>query len=227
MARIDTTNYYNPDVGKDTVDFPTVMNRYLWNSDTQPDPSVLESRNWDVSEWKDGPRDTVVLDTSAHMATGPGRFVSAVDFPFFQKFFDGGHNLSPGVYTFHGNNGSTELPTSVKDELIKYDYTAGGAPKLLNQLSIPISQYPLSLGPDFITRAFVFGSEQYEVPATVIEKQLVLVVNADGTKEVRGLQIVPAMDNFDFESSSTVAKLANAILEPELDPMNQGKTVYM
>ncbi|WP_107688597.1 calcium-binding protein [Neisseria wadsworthii] len=102
-----------------------------------------------------------------------------------------------------------------------------GTPAPINHLSIPLSQYNLPLGPDFITRAFVFGSEGYEVPVETIQKELVLVVNADGTKEVRGLKIIPVSDNFDFESSSTVAKLANAILEPELDPMNQGKTVYM
>ncbi|WP_159068646.1 hypothetical protein [Neisseria wadsworthii] len=119
MARIDLTNYYNPDVGKDTVDFQTVMNRYLWNSDTQPDPSVLEAKHWDISEWKNAPRTPIVLDTSTHMTTGPGRFISAADFDFFQKFFDGQYSLAEGVYTFYGNNGSTELPDSVKKELLE------------------------------------------------------------------------------------------------------------
>lgn len=227
MARIDLTNYYNPDVGKVTILPSTIMNYYLWNSPNEPSWSDVAA-NRDGEKWRTGDnlfRKPVTLDTSEHMTTGPGRFVSVADFQFFKDFFDSKHGLPAGTYTINGKNGSEKLPTSIIEQLVGQENNPLGIPTTTSILSTAISQYKLPGGSDFFSRMFVFGSEAYEVPIENIQKDLVLVVNEDGTEEIRGLKIIPKEDNFDFESSSGIAQLVNPSLEAELDPMDTGRKV--
>ncbi|QMT36108.1 hypothetical protein [Neisseria wadsworthii] len=225
--RIDLTNYYNPLVGKITLHPKTALNHYLWNSPTEPNWDDIRN-NLDGNKWRTGEnasRKVIQLDASEHMTVGPGRFVSAVDFQYFRDFFNH-KDLAPGTYTVNGRNGSNNL-----DNILGGENAADG-------LSVNFYQYTHPLGTDFVERAFVFGSETYEVTADNANKDLLFIVHDDGSKEIRGLKITPIErpdvdengniqgdDNFDFESSTLGIQQVNNGLKVELDPLKTGITV--
>ena len=212
---------YEYDSGYDLVSIDEILSRYLWNQKSRPKSSELDTDKW--IRYAGAKGDPLVLDVNEYMKHGPGRFVSAYNFLFFQNFFskhfDEGHydfismwNLIKGTKV-DGKKGDLYINRGDQEKLkeIKKEY-----------LIKSIYQYTNGIGSDdFITRAFIFGSTGFTFDTESIE----FIVNSDGSKEIRGLKIYPVEDNFDFDAGRWYANLLNEMFESNIDPCKIGRTV--
>ncbi|MEJ2693583.1 MAG: hypothetical protein P8166_11135 [Candidatus Thiodiazotropha sp.] len=110
-----------------------------------------------------------------------------------------GSNLLPGTYT------TAQL-------LRLYGITD---PKL------PVLQYYQGVrDDDFAERAYVFGSGSYKV-----NDDAIFTVNSNGSRSISNICVEPIDDNFDYESSSLLATITNALTKDEIDPSGIGRKV--
>ena len=204
-------NHYNTKVGKDIISIDEMLSKYLWNQTKAPSPSELnDDRFIRENNVKGTPLN---IDTNTYMQTGPGRFVSAADVPLFQDFFNA--DLAAGTYT-HAEIWKKLRPT-LKD-------------KVQNLYIKDVSQYYTGIGsPDYITRAFIFGSTKFAIDLS----QVKYIVNENG-KTIQNVKILPSQllsddpkhkENFDFEGAGELINFLNSHFEKVIDPSGIGRLV--
>lgn len=177
--------------------FKAMMSRYLFNRDTPPDDLVDESLIRGCSEIGA----PVLVDANDFMVNGGGRFMSVARFNMVRRFLSG-DDYSP-----------LQAGRSYTTSEI---FSAYG---IENKFGLEQYYYGLS-DPDYMDRAFVFGSSEFK-----INDDAKFVVNADGTREIKNIQVVPVDDNFDFESTDGLAAKFNEYYGPQLDPSHIGRKV--
>ena len=144
-----------------------------------------------------------LVDANEYMTSGGGRFVKVENFNYVRNFLAAtdypGKTLAAGTYT--------------RDQLLAaYGIGAG---------VLGTKQYFLGMNDaDYIDRAYVFGSGEFEINADAK-----FVINADGSREILDIAVVPRNDNFDFTSTSVPAQITNALTESRIDPSGIGRSV--
>lgn len=148
-----------------------------------------------------GPPEPVDVDRSWYMDEGPGRYHHPGMFPIIKRIV-ATRNLAPGTY---------DLQDFVPSRNERDPLLATG-----------LSNYTTDmLSSDYGLRSFVFGNESARISGQV-------VVNPDGSKMFKQIEIRPLDINFDFEPNTdphTNNKLlegARAIARRIYDPNNQG-----
>jgi hypothetical protein len=137
----------------------------------------------------------VDVDRSWYMGEGPGRYYHPGMFKIIGDLIKR-HDLAPGTYDLS-------------------DFSIG--PKDLSSTA-SISHYVTDpLSSDYRTRALVFGNESAKISGQV-------VVNPDGSKTFKGIEIRPLDTDFNFEpkDGGTILERARAIARRKYDPENQG-----
>ena len=204
-------NHYNTKVGKDIISIDEMLSKYLWNQTKAPTPSDLKDERFIRENNVKGT--PLNIDTNTYMQTGPGRFVSAADVPLFQDFFNS--DLPAGTYTH--DEIWKKLRPILKD-------------KVQNLYIKDVSQYYTGIGsPDYITRAFIFGSTKFAIDLS----QVKYIVNENG-KTIQNVKFLPAQllsdntkhkENFDFEGSGELINFLNSHFEKVIDPSGIGRLV--
>ncbi|ORF02841.1 calcium-binding protein [Snodgrassella alvi] len=212
---------YELENGKDLVSVDEILARYIWNQEKAPSCTELIDDKWirdtnDVGE-------ALIIDANEFMCHGGGRFVSAANFGMFEKFFDYKSDISAGNYNFlnmckliYKNDKDYKIDENDPDWQEKHESFKNKDFKRL------ISQYDTGVSAsDFITRAFIFGSTSFTIDFDSIE----FIVKEDGSKEIRGLKIIPNADNFDFEGKGWKADIFNSLYKDKIDPSGIGRKV--
>jgi hypothetical protein len=157
----------------------------------------------------------LIVDVNEYMTIGGGRFMKVENFPFVRNFLASSDTvyqtkLQPGTYT--ADELLLACNKATKDQVAKG--TAG---------RLSIKQYYLGVTDiDYQDRAYIFGSESYK-----INPEARFIVNADGSREIRDIAVVPVDDNFDFKSDSIPAQITNFLTKDRLDPSGIGRTVVI
>lgn len=141
-----------------------------------------------------GPPLPVPIDMSWYMDEGPGRFYHPGMFPIINEVANN-RRLAPGSY-------------NLSDLAAKKDLSLKAT--LPNYLTDARSE-------DYRTRALVFGNESAAISGQVL-------VNPDGTKTFRKVEIRPFDTNFDFDhnTNNPVLEVARAMAKRVYDPDNYG-----
>ena len=212
---------YELENGKDLVSVDEILARYIWNQEKAPSRTELIDDKW-IRE-TNAVGEALIIDANEFMCHGGGRFVSAADFGMFEKFFDYKSNILAGNYNFlnmckliYKNDKDYKIDESDPDWREKHQYFKD---KVFKR---HISQYDTGFSAsDFITRAFIFGSTSFTIDFDSIE----FIVKEDGSKEIRGLKIIPNADNFDFEGKGLKADIFNSLYKNKIDPSGIGRQV--
>lgn len=200
--------------GTDLVSIDEILSHYLWNQQNAPSPKELNDDKW-IRD-KDAIGNAIVLDTNKYMSEGAGRFVSAADFTLFRDFFS--HDMKSGNYDF--SSMWNILRSGRVDPSQNKELNPDGTKKY--KFETVVSQYTKGIGSnDYLTRAFIFGSTSFTIDFNTIQ----FVVNPDGSKEIRGLKIIPIEDNFDFVSNNFAAEIFNNMKNSTIDPSGIGRKV--
>ncbi len=134
-----------------------------------------------------------------YLTTGAGRYAKPSEVPLIAAFFNDSASSTPKL-----SDGTYNVATLA---------TALGLTASPRLLRFAISQYTTdAISSDYIERAYVFGSTGFEITDTVT-----FTVNS-GTYTVNNFELLAQRDNFDFQSSSTVATTANFFLNKAFDP---------
>lgn len=138
------------------------------------------------------------FDRYSYMTTGPGRFGGPAQIEIVQKFFAGDlDSLFPsGVTTSFHLSAILDIPEN-----------GYATQESIQQLFYNDGQN------DVTDRAYIFNNQTY-----VLVGDPVFVVNADGSHEIHDLSTAPRDENFDFHGGSAASNLANAYLQPRIDP---------
>ena len=212
---------YELENGKDLVSVDEILARYIWNQEKAPSRTELIDDKW-IRE-TNAVGEALIIDANEFMCHGGGRFVSAANFGMFEKFFDYKSNILAGSYNFlnmckliYKNDKDYKIDESDPDWREKHQYFKD---KVFKR---HISQYDTGFSAsDFITRAFIFGSTSFTIDFDSIE----FIVKEDGSKEIRGLKIIPNADNFDFEGKGLKADIFNSLYKNKIDPSGIGRQV--
>ena len=88
---------------------------------------------------------------------------------------------------------------------------------------LPLYHYDSNIdSPDYWMRAFVFGSTKFELD----KKSIRYIFDEKGEpRRLEGVRVKPMPDDFNFESSTGIAKDINPILDRIMDPSGIGRTV--
>ncbi|MEH2532720.1 hypothetical protein V1277_000898 [Bradyrhizobium sp. AZCC 1588] len=140
----------------------------------------------------------IPVDMPWYMAHGPGRFYHPGMFPIVNEIIDN-RKLAPGTYDLW-----KLAPKNKEDPAVKATIS--------NYTTEPFSA-------DYKTRALVFGNESARISGQV-------VVNQDGSKTFKGVEIKPLDSNFDFERNTRnyLLEAAREAARRYYDPRNQGIT---
>ncbi|WGT66629.1 putative Ig domain-containing protein [Variovorax paradoxus] len=138
------------------------------------------------------------------MAGGPGRFANASSIQVVKAFMDG------GLFQANGQRQTFTLASAV---------ALAGA-KSAN-VDIRQSSYEDGIN-DHAFRTYVYQSSGF-----TLAQGATFVIEADGTRHIEDLAILPFNDDFDFESDSTSSKIGNGYLEPRIDPTGLGRKVVI
>jgi len=182
------------------LDVNTMTNIFLYGQQTTPVHYVERLRT--SAQYSTDTPLTVELDAVSYMEIGPGRYAHASDIGFVQDFYAGTISLAAGSYT--------------RDELINnYGYE-------LVDFSTSYGQYQIDpTSADYEQRTYVFNTTGFAVSGDTV-----FIVNADGSREIQNLALLPTDDNFDFDSGNPLANLGNdTVLEPNIDPYTIGRRV--
>lgn len=200
------SSYYNNNVGVDLISVDEILSSYLWDQKTPPAPAELNDAKWILPAGAKGT--ALTIDMQDYMTKGAGRFVSAADFKFFEDFFEK-NDIPPGHYNF-ADMWQRLKNTEYDDNYVK------------NIFKTDVYQYTTGIGsPDYVTRAFIFGSTKF----TVDLGSLVFSVDQNGNKEIQNLKIIPVDDDFDFKGGTWYANAFNTIAEDNIDPSGIGRKV--
>lgn len=139
----------------------------------------------------------VPVDMPWYMSEGPGRYYHPGMFPIIDSLIDR-RDLAPGTYDLWSLAPLKEEDPSVKAEIPHY-FTDPGSK-------------------DYKTRALVFGDESARISGEV-------VVNPDGTKTFKKVEIRPWDTDFDFNHNNWKrlhVEIPRAVARPIYDPESQG-----
>ncbi|MEZ5691989.1 MAG: hypothetical protein R3D71_10060 [Rickettsiales bacterium] len=195
-----------------------VTNLYLYGSLNTPDnlasdtlirPKVV--RQNDVYMFEDGtPLASITLDTVSFMSSGPGYFAKASNSALIQQFF----------------NNTTLLSTSG----VRQEFSLAMIKSILGlndiQSNISIQQYAYDVGSaDFLQRSYIYNTSGFTITDnhSPADRKIKFIIEADGTRHIQNMRILPLSDNFDFDSSDKSTVLANTVLQPNIDPSNIGR----
>ncbi len=130
-----------------------------------------------------GPPSPVDVDRGWYMGEGPGRYYHPGMFPIINRLIER-HDLAPGTY-----NLLDFVPNKEKRD---------------SSLTATVSNYTTDMrSTDYPLRALVFGSESARISGQV-------VVNRDGSKTFKQIEIRPLDTNFDFEHNTWQPALETA-----------------
>ncbi|WP_368677862.1 calcium-binding protein [Acinetobacter lactucae] len=186
-----------------------ILIQYLWGQETMPSSTELVDPKWirennDVFEKE--------IDQYEYMTVGAGRYATVDMVPLFNKFFDSKlANLPAGTYNFkslvdilYASKPESERPTINS----KFD----------------IYQYQMDIhSADYAQRSYVHGSTKFSFNW----ESMSFIVNSDGSKEIKNLQISAVNDDFNYESTTAVANITNNMTEELLDRSGLGRTVKL
>ncbi|MEH2625533.1 hypothetical protein V1292_003588 [Bradyrhizobium sp. AZCC 1719] len=139
----------------------------------------------------------VAVDMSWYMSDGPGRYYHPGMFPIIDSVLDR-RDLAPGTHDLWKLAPLNEDDPSVKAGITHYRTDLGSG--------------------DFTTRALVFGDESARISGDV-------VVNPDGTKTFKRVEIKPFDTDFDFRDNNWKrlhVELAREAARRRYDPENLG-----
>ncbi|WP_139126632.1 calcium-binding protein, partial [Acinetobacter sp. YK3] len=183
-----------------------IVSQYLWGQKNMPAPSELVDSKW----IRDENYSTINIDQYEYMTLGAGRYATVDMFGIFNKFFDAKIiDLPAKNYSF------TELV-----DILYSSYPESERPT--ENSSLGLSQYQMDIhSADYAQRAYIFGSTSF----TANWSEMSFIVNENGSKEIRNLQIIAEKDNFDYKSDSGVAIITNTLTEEKIDRSGTGRTV--
>ncbi|WPE82331.1 putative Ig domain-containing protein [Acinetobacter baumannii] len=183
-----------------------IVSQYLWGQKNMPAPSELVDSKW----IRDENYSTINIDQYEYMTLGAGRYATVDMFGIFNKFFDAKIiDLPAKNYSF------TELV-----DILYSSYPESKRPT--ENSSLGLSQYQMDINSaDYAQRAYIFGSTSF----TANWSEMSFIVNENGSKEIRNLQIMAEKDNFDYKSDSGVAIITNTLTEEKIDRSGTGRTV--
>jgi hypothetical protein len=173
-------------------------NLYLYGTTTRPIDLVSDSL---IRLPGTGPTQ-IDVDIDDSMENGPGRFVKASMFESIREFLSGAGAFSAGTYLESEVNSRLDVP--------------------LSEWSVNMEQWAYDDGsPDYAERVYVWGGVAFEID----EQTTRFVVNADGTRYIENLRLIPLNSNaangpvipeeFDFISGSRITQQGNdRILRP-------------
>ena len=129
----------------------------------------------------DAPEVIVKIDAASFMAPGaPGGYALPSNAPAVQKFFSADTMLPDGTY-------------SIADLKV-----LGWSD---DDFNFPVSQYLTDINSqDYMLRSYIFGSTNFQIVDATF-------VVTNGEKTIAQLQLAPSIDNFDYESSSSLQLL--------------------
>jgi hypothetical protein len=144
---------------------------------------------------------TIQINRTDFMSSGPGRFGGPAQIEVVQKFFAG--NLD-----FLFDNGVTHISLSQIQTLTNTAYEkAASIQQVLYQDGVN----------DLAERAYIYNNMKYTIVGDPV-----FVVKPDGSHEILNIATAPFDDNFDFVGGSPLSNLANEYLEPRVDPWQIG-----
>lgn len=192
-----------------------VTNLYLYGRPDRPTDLTDESLVRDPAVTT-----TYQVDLADFMTNGPGRFANPVFFEIVQLFFSYAASVvPPGVYN--------------EQQLIAM-LRAGNVNVPIDALiSQPQSLYADGVD-DYGSRAYIWNTLSYEILDNTNNSpdSTLFVINADGTRHIDNLKIVPftnpgVPENFDFDGGDILADLGNPILRRWVDPSGIGRKVNL
>ena len=228
----------NPELNLANDNFAVeLLSWYLWGQATPPSKSEIADEKWLN-------RDKIDLKiVASDFLQKAGEFVNLRDFPLFETFFSGktknGENLNwtnistpvefkDGKYyltqaqfadLFYSNKNGEPIKDSEGKDI---RYTAAN-PTLKDENGVSITLYNRnSTNPNFAKLAFAFGSITVGLSTDKIRYVLDENLNPIG---VENIEYEFDLGDFDFETNSLLAGIANTFLEPIFDPNKIGKTV--
>jgi len=183
-----------------------ITNLFLYGSITTP--SDLTNESLLRLPYATNPPPPIQVNADTFMAAGPGRFALGSQSSLVEAFFSSNINYSWAAgQAFSINQLIAELQARVG---LSLDNRFGIRQVTLDDLS-----------GDYWQRAYVWNSGEF-----MLSDDVLFVFDVDGTRHIENYAIVPlGQENFDFEGGGLLAKLANARLEPAIDPWRIGRKV--
>jgi Ca2+-binding RTX toxin-like protein len=147
------------------------------------------------------PVQVTITNVGSYMETGPGVYANASQSLIVSDFFN-----------------TDKIPDTGVDQTFTLSQVIG----ILGTNEFTILQPAFDIGsPDFDLRSYVFGHSHFRIADGAVFK-----VNADGTRYIENLAVVPVNDDFNFITQSGFLQLADMLLlERGIDPSGIGKTV--
>lgn len=146
---------------------------------------------------------TITLDQHEYMTIGPGRFATPEKFNLVNKFLDGNSTMPIGITSLN----------NIIDPDNKYGF-------IDNDAKSTVYQYVMgTFDADYAERAYVHGTTGFKITSGDF------VVNIDGSREIRNLEIKSMNDNFDYDSINPIAQITNYLTKDQIDPSKIGRTV--
>ncbi len=138
---------------------------------------------------------------------GPGRFANASQIKILDMFmhpenYRTSHQIPPGHYT------KKQMQQMLTDD------------KVDNAHIFHQGNYNDDVH-DKLERTYVWGST-----AIKMHDNIEYVVETSGNRYIKNFALIPENDNFDFKGDG-LSELANKVLQPLLDPYQDGKTVHL
>lgn len=189
-----------------------ITNLYLYGELDKPenlvDDNLIREPNDENNLTAQTAQTTVNVDAVKLMGTGPGRFAVPAQFELVQRFFNPSFNPTPGEYF--------SVSKSVLNDLyFGLDIITWG----MRQVNYDDGQDNLA------ERAYIWNNMAFQIAN---DSDIKFVIEADGTKKIDNFRAHPYtenQDNFDFTTSGLAGLVANAFLEPRIDPSGIGRTV--
>jgi len=189
-----------------------IVSWYLYGQKTPPSPADLADDKWirpeAIKATKTAPAitqgATIWIDSHEYMTTGAGRFATPEKFDLVRKFLNGDGIFSTGTYSpISINNNPNPLLALANPDATVYQYVMG------------------MFDADYADRAYVSGTTSFRITGGDF------IVNPDGSREVKNLEIRPLDDNFDYVSDNPIAQVTNWLTKEQIDPSGIGREVTM
>ncbi|MDD2838806.1 MAG: hypothetical protein PHX59_07585, partial [Sulfuricurvum sp.] len=194
------------------LDIETMTNLYLYGDFNKPsnlvDEKLIRNSTDQLGRDQNGNKlyyTTVeITNINDFMQNGPGRIATPNQFSIIKNFMQGGmYTLQPG-----------------QEYQLEIINTQAGEKYPTNRIFSTQEFYYIDNMNDHELRTYVYGSVSFVI------KSGTLVVNADGSREIKNLVIAPIEDNFDYTSGNPLVQMADSyFLQNNTDPSNIGRTV--
>jgi hypothetical protein len=156
-----------------------ILNIYLYGQETIPTTSWYE-----IPTHATETTTTINVDAVSYMQEGAGRYAKPVNSEIVQKFMAGNGNLVAKEYSISEIQNALNLSDDSKSFIIQqYEYDTGSV--------------------DFFKRVFTFNTTSFVIKDN---PDLKFIVNPDGSRIIKNIQVLPYDDNFDFNSSDNSTK---------------------